>query len=566
MNKNLTLNNSFHKRRKFELITIGVGIYSCLGSALATPSGGQLIREIDQQNRIDIQPKQAPLQLDINSNTNKKTDSTGDDVKILITEITLRGNHAFSQHELHPIFKDDIGNKYNLKELKDIAQKIENFYHTHNYAFAHAYIPPQEISDGKLIIEIKEGTYGKIKYDNQSKLKEFVISNTMRSVIKNETIQTSNLESALIRLNKIAGIKATSTLEAGTEDGQADLTVNIESTKALSVNVSADNLGNKSTGHYRAVGDLTLNNPLNIGDQVNIKSLISNPKNQYQRINYLIPTNIVDSKIGITYSKMQYAIDRDMANLGMHGYVSSRGIYLQQPVITQNNRYSELEIKYEERLFNDMTGLYEDTNKKKSKIITTSYSSSGANVISNRSLSNFSASYSIGRIAILSQELENYYQRTTRIQGTFSKLAVTASHEQWITNSTSVFGQINMQWADKNLISAEKIGLGGVYAVRAYSANDAAGDVGFVGNLEIRQSIKPQIQASLFYDYGQTHASKNSWGEYNPLIRRAAIGTALVLANKGGSIKLTAALPVAPGKSSNTQKAPSAWIQTNYIF
>jgi hemolysin activation/secretion protein len=74
-----------------------------------------------------------------------------------------------------------------------------------------------------------------------------------------------------------------------------------------------------------------------------------------------------------------------------------------------------------------------------------------------------------------------------------------------------------MQWSDKNMISAEKIGLGGVYAVRAYSANDASGDEGFIGSIELRHSIKPRIQASWFYDYGQTHASKNGWGEANPL-------------------------------------------------
>ncbi len=541
-------------------------MYSCLGSVLAAPSGGQLIREIDQQNRIDNQLKHAPLQLDINNDKNKTNHPTESNIKVLITKIVFRGNNTFSQDELHTLIKNDINKEYSLKELKNIAQKVEDFYHKKNYTFSHAYIPPQEIKDGVLTIEIKEGRYGEIKYENQSKLKKFVVSNTMRSIKKNEVIQTKNLESSLIRLNKIAGIHATSTLEPGAESGQADLTVSIENTKYLSANVSSDNLGDKSTGRYRAIGDLTLNNPLNIGDQINIKALTSNPENLYRRINYLVPTNIGDSKIGINYSKMQYSIGGAMEALGIHGYVNSTGVYLQQPIISQNDRYAELEIRYEERLFNDMTGVDQDTNKKKSKIITTLFSTSVANVLSDISLSNFTASYSIGRITVLSPTWENYYQKSTRIQGGFSKLAINGSHEKWITSRTSILGQINMQGSDKNMISAEKIGLGGVYSVRAYSANDAAGDVGFVGSVEIRHLIKPKIQTSLFYDYGQTRASKNGWGEANPLIRRAAIGTALTFANKEGSLKITAALPISPGNSVNTQKAPSAWIQANYIF
>lgn len=558
--------NKCGKQNNIYLITIGLGMYSCIATAQAAPSGGELIREIDQQNRIDIRPKQAPLQLDIDNNKDKKRDSTDNNIKILITKIIIKGNHVFSQDQLQSIIKDDLGKEYNLKELRDIAQKVEDFYHKNEYAFAHAYIPPQEINDGILIIEIKEGEYGEIKYENQSKLKEFIISNTMRSIRKNEVIQTKNLESTLIRLNQIAGIKAISTLEPGAEDGHADLTVTIENKNYLTANVGTDNLGDKSTGHYRAIGDLTLNNLLNIGDQINIKALTSNASNQYQRINYLMPTNIGDSKIGISYSKMQYAIGGAMEELQMHGYVNSTGLYLQQPIITQNNNYAELEVRYEERLFNDMADVEQDTNKKKSKIITTLFSASIANTLSDRSLSNFSASYSIGRITVLTPKWENYYQKSTRIQGGFSKLAINGSHEQWITDKTSLFGQINMQWSDKNMISAEKIGLGGVYAVRAYSANDASGDVGFVGSAEIRHLIKPTIQAALFYDYGQTHASKNGWGEANPLIRRAAIGTTFIFSSKGGSIKITAALPVAPGKSNHTLKAPSAWLQTNYTF
>lgn len=533
-------------------------------SAAAATNGSQIIREIDQQNRMDIPAPQQPIQLDINKNTNNKTKPNNNEIKILINGFNFKGNKLFNEQTLNSIIEDSIGKEYSLSDLHTITSKIEQFYQEKNYTFTHALIPPQEISDGKLTIEIVEGNYGKIQINNKSRLKESIINNTIRSIKTNKTIQSNELESTLIRLNQIPGINAKSTLQPGSENGQADLIIDISNSSATNGELNIDNFGDKNTGTYKTTGSLAIKNPSGTGDQLNLKAMISNLENQYQRIAYQLPTNLGDAKIGIAYSSIQYKVGREFRIQNLSGNVNSQSIYLQQPIISQTNRYADMQLQYEDRIIKDKGDSYGGTIKKQINIISISISGGGSNLLTDRSLTNLSITYSTGRVAIHNPDWDSYYQTTTRPQGGFSKLVINANQTKWFSSKLSVLGQIYAQWADKNLDPSEKIGLGGPYGVRAYAASDVSGDIGIISSIELRYALKQQIQVSAFYDYGKIHLNKNGWGQKNPFIQRAAMGAAVEWASKYGSIKLTSALPIAPGKSEKAKKAPSAWIQLSY--
>ncbi|NWK79345.1 ShlB/FhaC/HecB family hemolysin secretion/activation protein [Aquitalea sp. LB_tupeE] len=417
-----------------------------------------------------------------------------------------------------------------------------------------------------MTIEISEGKYGEITINNKSKLKNSVIENSIRSIKSNEIIESKKLESTLIRLNQIPGIDAKSTLQPGAENGQADLIIDIKDENAINGDLSIDNFGNKDTGTYKVAGSVVLRNPSGIGDQLNLRAMASNLENQYQRIAYQLPTNIGDSKIGFSYSSIQYKVGGASKDLNLSGNVNSQSIFLQQPIISQVDKYADLQIQYEDRVIKDKGDYYGSTIKKQINVLSMTFSGGGVGIMSDRSVSNFSATYSTGRAAVHNPDWDAFYQTSRRFQGVFSKLVINANQTKWFTNKLSIFGQVYAQWADKNLDSSEKIGLGGPYGVRAYSASDDSGDIGFITNIELRHAMMPQTQISAFYDYGKIRLNKNGWGGGNPFIQRAAMGAALEWSSKHGSIKLISALPISPGRSTLAKKAPSVWIQTSYSF
>ena len=83
-----------------------------------------------------------------------------------------------------------------------------------------------------------------------------------------------------------------------------------------------------------------------------------------------------------------------------------------------------------------------------------------------------------------------------------------------MTDSVSLYGAIYGQFASKNLDISEKMGLGGMYAVRAYPVGEAYADEGYVVNLEARlllpkfsQRMPGQMHLIGFVDTGAGDAS-----------------------------------------------------------
>ena len=104
---------------------------------------------------------------------------------------------------------------------------------------------------------------------------------------------------------------------------------------------------------------------------------------------------------------------------------------------------------------------------------------------------------------------------TAKSDGEYWKLSLNANRFQRITESVSAVIKFNGQYTDKNLDGAEQLSLGGPSAVRAYPANEAAGDQGFVTSLEFNKTLTKNKKITFFYDYGKIQLHKIAWNNWN---------------------------------------------------
>ena len=77
-----------------------------------------------------------------------------------------------------------------------------------------------------------------------------------------DIIATEPLESRLLLLSELPGVKVSSTLVPGTSLGTSDLIVDIALGHCVSGIIDADNAGNRYTGEYRLRAKINLNNSL----------------------------------------------------------------------------------------------------------------------------------------------------------------------------------------------------------------------------------------------------------------------------------------------------------------
>jgi len=98
---------------------------------------------------------------------------------------------------------------------------------------------------------------------------------------------------------------------------------------------------------------------------------------------------------------------------------------------------------------------------------------------------------------------------------------------------------VNGQQASKNLDSAEKMSLGGPFAVRAYPSGEASGDKGYVATAEIRhtldqQLLPGQLMLSGFIDSGMVEINAKPFiqGDNQRRLSGAGVGLSFAMQNR----------------------------------
>jgi hemolysin activation/secretion protein len=95
---------------------------------------------------------------------------------------------------------------------------------------------------------------------------------------------------------------------------------------------------------------------------------------------------------------------------------------------------------------------------------------------------------------------------SAQTEGHYTKLKLSVSRNQSVTDQISIYGQLAMQRANRNLDSSEKLTLGGASGVRAYPSGEAIGDDGQTLSLEARFRLQQGFSITGFYDWGRITA------------------------------------------------------------
>ena len=119
---------------------------------------------------------------------------------------------------------------------------------------------------------------------NESRLDDELLYAIVSKVGKQKIISDAALDGAILRLSDLPGVSANAVVSPGTEVGTSDLKFVVRSTKRVSGTFHTDNYGGPYTGRIRGGIDLTVNNPIGIGDQFPVAALTSGSKLAYGRL------------------------------------------------------------------------------------------------------------------------------------------------------------------------------------------------------------------------------------------------------------------------------------------
>ncbi|MGV8400892.1 ShlB/FhaC/HecB family hemolysin secretion/activation protein [Pseudomonas aeruginosa] len=526
------------------------------------PSAGQAIRDIE--STWTPPPQQDAPKLDIERSSPGVSAPTDDGPRVFVQAFSVEGNSVVTEEELLSLVADLAGRDLSFADLLEAAGRITNHYREYGYPLARAYLPQQDVSGARIRIVVQEGRYGTLELHNSSLVRDSALHAPLSSLPKSAVVRTDDLERALLLASDLLGANVKGVLRPGTEPGTTDLLVEATPEQRLSGSLEGDNFGSRSTGRYRLGASLNLNSPLRLGDQLSLRGLTSDGHQTYYRVAYQVPVGTYSTRIGASFSDMQYRLGDEFEQLDYSGSASIRSIYLTQPLIRSLSSNLEAQLLYEDKRLRDNYGLFDIRSEKRVSLWTIGLAGSHQDALLGGGFSSYSANIGLGRLHSNDPFEADQF---TRARGSFRKLNLSASRYQALGSRFHLVGQVSGQLASGNLDSSEEFSLGGPYGVRAYSFGAGSGDQGWQASLAVNYAVAPGLQVGAFFDTGRVQLNRKPWAEEQNFQRIQSTGITAGWTGKSQRVQLTAAWPVGKTDDFGTQvKSPQAWIQAAQFF
>ncbi|MEI6306230.1 MAG: ShlB/FhaC/HecB family hemolysin secretion/activation protein [Deltaproteobacteria bacterium] len=493
------------------IIVFGVGATAAPLFALPS-SAGSMLREAEKSHQY-FQEALSEIQIEPPAAVSSVQNSP----KVVVRVIRIAGATIFKEAELQRVVAAYKGKSLTYGELEKVASTLVSYYTDKGY-IVKANFPPQDISDGVVLIHLVEGKLTSVKAEvtpgtrySRDKASTF-ISYAHRA---GQPLSLNHIERGILMLNDLPGISATTILEPGEKPGFINVIVNVTDTPMFQGNVDVDNFGDRSSGEYRVSSDININNPLGFGDQATIK-ILSSYYNNYVRIGYNFPIGTHGARYSTSASYLQYQLDGDFKSIKATGYSYSFGNSLFYPIFRQRMENLYIGGSFDMNHITDEAGSVKTSER---NIYVGSFSMRGDQTDNffGGGYSTYGFVYAFGLLDISNSVTGSLSgdKAGPRADGFYSKLKFFASRHQRLLQNTSLFLSLNGQYAFKNLDVSEKMSLGGANGVRGYPSNEASGDHGLLLSTELRHDLTNRIQLSEFYDLGVTQQHQKTWTGWN---------------------------------------------------
>lgn len=474
------------------------------------PDAGQLLEQ--QRQPIRLPPPDEPVLPKPPEPTPALPASP--QLKVTVQSFTFTGNTLYPEEALQAQVQEFIGKELDFEGLNDVATKVRSFYRTRGYFLAQAYLPRQTIRNGSVEIGIIEGRIGEVELVNRQpdRLANSLLVGILGThFAQGQLITETGLERPLLIINDLPGSTVTSEIRPSRIMGAADLRVNVgEAVSPINGSVDADNEGNRFTGEYRAGTSLNWNTPLGYGDQASFRGFVSDEGMWYSRLAYLVPVGYYGTRVGASWTKFEYRLAKDFANLGAHGDGEVKSLYGFHSIVRTRNTNVILQVAYENKKLVDEIDTQNSLEKRNINDLKLGFVGDFRDGFLGGGLNAYSFTWTHGELGIeppnvLALDIGPTGHNT---QGSFSKYNVDARRLQRVTDAASLLLSISGQKGMKNLASAEKFSLGGSNGVRAFPVGEATADIGMIATAEARYIIpgfkifNGDLTLTGFYDHG----------------------------------------------------------------
>ncbi|MFA5286740.1 MAG: ShlB/FhaC/HecB family hemolysin secretion/activation protein [Candidatus Omnitrophota bacterium] len=560
------------KRISFILLTcifiFRLNSYAAPSAIPSTQTAGGLEKSQEDQNKSKklekrIEEKKEKPKIE---EKDQVTSAVPEGEKVLVKKINVEGGILLLPAELSKIIAPYEGKKLSIGEMQKVADLITDAYRVKGYPTSRAYIPPQTIVEGGvLIIRIVEGKVGDISVQGNKWFKARLYKKKLQ-LRKNDPFNYSSLQRSLTLINERPDRFAKAILVPGKTPGSTDIVIEAKDYLPIHVGYAHDNFGSRYVGRDRDSVTFEHNNLLGFDDQLYFQFQRSEDSlGTLKSGRYLFPIND-GLNLGFNASYAKTKLGREFAPLDSLGKSTIIGAFFNQALIATETLDLRLNLGFDyKKIRNYLSGV--EISRDDARVVKLGFDLDNIDSLG-RTL--FTVEMDTG-IPNIMGGLESKDPRATRVGagGKFLKGVFNLYRSQNMPFSSNLLFKNSAQLTNNTLTAAEEFQLGGPYSVRGYAPGETAGDRGLYSSVEwsfpyyfIPKKLKipfaketwyDTTRLVLFYDWGTTRSNSKADEIKSRTLKSAGVGFRFNLTNRL-SAKAELAWPIGGPKSSDTAR------------
>ncbi|MEP2103112.1 MAG: ShlB/FhaC/HecB family hemolysin secretion/activation protein [Parasphingorhabdus sp.] len=403
-----------------------------------------------------------------------------------IGAIGVVGANALNIAVFSSVVESFIGQEATEEELASLTQQIADIAREEGYIFASAYIPEQSVELGVLEIKLIEGMIDAVRIigsDNQHLRK-------ILSTLEGKVAHRPEIERRLLLADDIPDIRVRST-KFLQEDGRNILQVTVRE-RGDRVRVQADNYGSDSFGPVRARLSGDLRGAIHDADALGV-AIRTNPIEPEEILSvsgyYETAIGTDGLRAGIAGSVGDTAPGGNAGGSDISGESRYLALYASYPLVraTSGSLWVETEAAYLSINRDELNALIrEDTQVTVSLGIRGEIPFAGGRVRAGAAIVQGFDIFGATRFG-------NPLASRRDGDGVFTKGEYWADFKTGLTKGLSIYLAARGQIANRPLLAAQELSIGGAYRVRGYDFSELSGDDGFYGLAELRYNIKSRL-------------------------------------------------------------------------
>lgn len=477
---------------------------------------------------------------------------------LFVGAVNIEGARAIPLADFAAIIEPFVGKTASADDLQALARAIADAARARGYIFASAIVPEQVVDTGTVTVRLDEGAVDRVMITGSDNRKlKAILTQIAGPAVRRETF-----ERQLLLASDIPGMSVYSTRYVRAADGAA-LFVDV-SEKRVSGSAGIDNFGSRELGPARLRLRLDLTGLLDDGDQLVTQLVVAplQPKElAFGSVRYTIGVGTAGTQIGVAASAGRTKPGGSLIAGRLSGNSVYAAAFVNHAVIRSartslwvNSELAHLRV--------DQT--FEGRPAQKDEITSLTLSLLAS--------TKFAGSRLWGGVGVV-QGLDGTRRgdrMASRRDGTsqFTKAVFWLNWTGNLTRQLSLRVAGNAQIANRPLLAAQEIGVGGPGFGRGYDFSERFGDSGALGLVELRQqfdNLLPGVNWVQIYQFADGGYVENMTGGFGDGARwSAGAGLRALIGKTNVGVEL--AFPLNAPREEDATYAPRINLSVGHDF